>query len=103
MEHENPVKDLRRLNIRLRGKRITITTEASGYLYKMVRRLVGGLLRVGKGEMTAERLLAYRNERRITAEVPTAPARGLFMDKVLYNAAARRHGGTAARKKTVRT
>jgi tRNA pseudouridine38-40 synthase len=103
MEHENPVKDLRRLNIRLRGKRITVTTEASGYLYKMVRRLVGGLLRVGKGEMTAERLLAYRNEKKITAEVPTAPARGLFMDKVLYNAAARRHGGTAARKKTVRT
>lgn len=84
MEKENPVKDLRRLDIRSRGNRITVTTEASGYLYKMVRRLVGGLLRVGRGEMSPERLLAYRNERRITAEVPTAPARGLFMDKVLY-------------------
>ncbi|MFN7340682.1 MAG: tRNA pseudouridine(38-40) synthase TruA [Opitutia bacterium] len=86
MENENPVKDLRRLDIRSRGERITIVTEASGYLYKMVRRLVGGLLRVGRGEMTPARLLAYRDERKVTAEVPTAPARGLFMDKVFYPA-----------------
>lgn len=84
MENENPVKDLRKLDIRARGDRITIVTEASGYLYKMVRRLVGGLLRVGKGEMTPERLLAYRKEGVVTAEVPTAPARGLFMEKVFY-------------------
>ena len=86
MEKENPVKDLRRLDIRVRGDRITLTTEASGYLYRMVRRLVGGLLRVGKGELTPERLVAYREERVITAEVPTAPARELFMEKVFYAA-----------------
>lgn len=84
MEKENPVKDLRRLSIRVRGKRITITTEASGYLYRMVRRLVGGLLRVGRGELPPERLRTYRDERVITAEIPTAPARGLFMEKVFY-------------------
>ena len=89
MENENPVKHLRRLDLRVRGPRITVTTEASGYLYKMVRRLVGGLLRVGKGEMTPEQLLAYRRARVITAEVPTAPARGLFMEKVFYGKAAR--------------
>lgn len=90
MENENPVKELRRLDIRVRGPRITITTEASGYLYKMVRRLVGGLLRVGKGEMTPDQLLAYRRAKTITAEVPTAPARGLFMEKVYYDAKRRR-------------
>jgi tRNA pseudouridine38-40 synthase len=62
MEKENPVKDLRRLDVRRRGKRITIIAESSGFLYKMVRRLVGGLLRVGEGKMTPERLLAYRKE-----------------------------------------
>lgn len=103
MENENPVKDLRRLDIRARGDRITLVTEASGYLYKMVRRLVGGLLRVGRGEMTPERLLAYRDERRVTAEVPTAPARGLFMDKVFYKPGATRLRRTGARKKTRRT
>ena len=84
MEKENPVKELRRLEVRRRGKRITIIAESSGFLYKMVRRLVGGLLRVGEGKMTPERLMAYRKERAITSEVPTAPARGLFMEKVFY-------------------
>jgi tRNA pseudouridine38-40 synthase len=84
MENEHPVKDLRRLDIKAKGRRITVITEANGYLYKMVRRLVGGLLRVGEGKITAERLIAYREEKTITSEVPTAPARGLFMDKVFY-------------------
>lgn len=85
MEGENPVKDLRRLDVRRRGRRITIVTEASGYLYKMVRRLVGGLIRVGEGKLPPGRLAAYRDERVITAEIPTAPARGLFMEKVFYD------------------
>ena len=85
MENEHPVKDLRRLEVKQRGKRITITTEANGYLYKMVRRLVGGLIRVGEGKMPPERLVAYREEKKITAEIPTAPARGLFMEKVFYD------------------
>jgi tRNA pseudouridine38-40 synthase len=84
MEKENPVKELRRLDVRRRGKRITIVAEGSGFLYKMVRRLVGGLLRVGEGKMPPERLVAYRKERVITSEVPTAPARGLFMEKVFF-------------------
>jgi tRNA pseudouridine38-40 synthase len=84
MEKENPVKELRRLDVRRRGKRITIVAEGSGFLYKMVRRLVGGLLRVGEGKMPPERLVEYRKERVITSEVPTAPARGLFMEKVFF-------------------
>ncbi len=83
-EKENPVKDLRRLDVVRRGKNITITTEASGYLYKMVRRLVGGLIKVGSGKMTPDELVAYRDARTISAVVPTAPARGLTMEKVFY-------------------
>ena len=90
MEKENPVKNLRRLDVRRHGKRVTIIAEGSGFLYKMVRRLVGGLLRVGEGKMPPARLVEYRKERVITAEVPTAPARGLFMDKVTFEPGALR-------------
>ena len=65
-----------------RGREIVVTTEASGYLYKMVRRLVGGLYAVGIGKMTPEALIAYREARVCDACVSTAPARGLFMEKV---------------------
>jgi tRNA pseudouridine38-40 synthase len=83
-ESENPVKDLRRLDVVRRGPRIDITTEASGYLYKMVRRLAGGLMQVGVGKMTPEELLAYLEARQSNATVPAAPARGLFLEKVFY-------------------
>lgn len=83
-ERENPIKDLRRLDVVVRGKKILITTEAGGYLYKMVRRLVGGLVRVGLGKWTPEDLLAYRDNKICDAQITTAPARGLFMEKVFY-------------------
>lgn len=83
-ERENPIKDLRRLDVTVRGKKILITTEASGYLYKMVRRLVGGLVRVGLGKWTPEDLLAYRENKICDAQITTAPARGLVMEKVFY-------------------
>ena len=85
VEREKPVKDLRRLDVSARGKKITITTEASGYLYKMVRRLVGGLVGVGLGKMTPEELREYRDARICDARVTTAPAQGLFMEKVFYS------------------
>lgn len=84
MENENPIKDLRRLEVVRRGSLLIITTEAGGYLYKMVRRLVGGLVAVGQGRMTPAGLVAYRDRRAITAEVPTAPARGLTKMKVFW-------------------
>ncbi len=85
MDHENPIKDLRRLEVVRRGTLVIITTEAGGYLYKMVRRLVGGLVSVGQGRLTPEGLVAYRDRRAISAEVPTAPARGLTKMKVLWS------------------
>jgi len=49
-------------------------------------------MRVGEGKLPPERLAAYRDERTITAEIPTAPARGLFMEKVFYDATDQRDG-----------
>jgi len=83
---ENPVKDLRRLDVIRRGPFIDIRTEASGYLYKMVRRLAGGLLQVGLGRLTPAELLAYREARESRAIVPAVPARGLVMERVFYGA-----------------
>lgn len=44
-------------------------------------------MRGGEGKLPPERLAAYRDEGVITAEIPTAPARGLFMEKVFYDPA----------------
>lgn len=84
MDHENPIKDLRRLDVVRRGSLVIITAESGGFLYKMVRRLAGGLIQVGLGRMTPAGLVAYREARAITADVPTAPARGLTKMKIFW-------------------
>lgn len=82
---ENPVKDLRRLDIRAKGPRLEFVTEASGYLYKMVRSLVGALVQVGRGKLTPEELVAIRDSRQRTYLVVTAPAHGLSLEKVFFD------------------
>ena len=63
---------------------ITIEVEADGFLYNMVRAIVGTLVEVGRGvkpeTWPAEVLLAA--DRRLAG--PTAPPQGLFLVKVDY-------------------
>ena len=69
----------------------TIKVLATQQDRRQVGLLVNQASRVGEGKMPPERLVAYRKERVITSEVPTAPARGLFMDKVYFEPGSFRH------------
>ena len=82
--NEHPIKDLRCLDIVKNGPRVNITTEANGYLYKMVRRLVGALVDVGCGKLSPDTLVEILESRQRTHRVYTAPGRGLSMDRVFY-------------------
>ncbi|OHE73244.1 MAG: tRNA pseudouridine(38-40) synthase TruA [Verrucomicrobia bacterium GWC2_42_7] len=81
---ENPIKTLYRLDVACRGPRLRITTEASGYLYKMVRTLVGTLVEIGLDKLSIEEASAHLQKRIRTEQIVTAPAKGLFLDKVYY-------------------
>ena len=83
-ETADTVRHLRRLELRVRGRQVRVVAEADGFLYKMVRSLVGALVSVGEGKLTVpdvERILASKV--RIPA-VHTAPPQGLFLQKVHY-------------------
>ena len=72
------------------SSRIFIEIEADGFLYKMVRNIVGSLLEVGQGRRPEDwpgQVLAARDRRRAGR---TAPARGLFLLRVDYPAAPER-------------
>lgn len=63
--------------------------EASHFLWRMVRRIVGVLVKLGKGEITAEdfdRLLEGRCGGTLDVAAWTAPASGLFLEEVKYPA-----------------
>lgn len=81
---EDTVRELRRLELSRRGRRIHITAEADGFLYKMVRSLVGVLVAVGEGKVTVPQVRSILQSRVRTAVVQTAPAQGLFLTKVFY-------------------
>ena len=64
--------------------RIEIEVEANGFLYNMVRNIVGTLMLVGRGEQPPEwvaDVLASKDRRRAG---PTAPPQGLFLVSVRY-------------------
>jgi len=83
-ERETTVRELRRLDIRRRGRRVRIVAEADGFLYKMVRSLVGVLVAVGEGRLAVNEVKAILEGGRRTPAVRTAPPQGLFLMKVFY-------------------
>jgi tRNA pseudouridine38-40 synthase len=71
------------------GDLILIHIEGSHFIWKMVRRLVGVLVEVGRGGLTVAAAAAMLSER---SELParlTAPASGLFLERVYYEGDAR--------------
>jgi tRNA pseudouridine38-40 synthase len=84
VERTDTVRCLRRLDVTARGARLRITAEADGFLYKMARSLAGALVAVGQGRLTPGQVEAILNSGRRTHAVQTAPARGLFLARVLY-------------------
>jgi tRNA pseudouridine38-40 synthase len=81
---DDTVRDLRRFEMVRRGLRVRITAEADGFMYKMVRSLVGALVSVGEGKLSPSQLREILESRKRTPLVQTAPPQGLFLVKVLY-------------------
>lgn len=78
------VRTITRSEVRLDASGLVYEVEADGFLRKMVRSLVGGLLAAGRGERSVEalaRALAARDRR---AWPPPAEARGLTLVRVDY-------------------
>jgi tRNA pseudouridine38-40 synthase len=57
---------------------------ANGFLYKMVRNIVGTLVEVGRGKMTPEHMSRIMEARDRRLAGPTAPAHGLCLLSVQY-------------------
>ncbi len=66
---------------------IVFRIEASHFLWRMVRRIAGVLVKLGHGEISLadiESLLSGRCESRLDVAAWTAPASGLFLESVKY-------------------
>jgi tRNA pseudouridine38-40 synthase len=71
----------------LDGHMIVFRIEASHFLWKMVRRLTGTLVKIGLGEISQDQflsLLAGKKDPKLDVASWTAPAAGLFLESVRY-------------------
>lgn len=82
---ETPVKTLTRCDITHDAPCVIFDLEADGFLYKMVRSIVGTLLKVGVGAIEPEAITAIVDARNRSAAGPTAPPYGLCLMQVFYD------------------
>lgn len=82
---KSTVRTLKELSIVRTGDEICFVLTADGFLYNMVRILVGTLLEVGAGERTAESVAALLDGAPRAQAGKTAPARGLCLMEVRYD------------------
>lgn len=66
------------------GAMVTVTIEADGFLYNMVRIIVGTLLRVAQGKILPEQIPDIINALDRSKAGPTAQPEGLYLNKVKY-------------------
>lgn len=77
-------RTLRSLTILKRGDFIEIRLEADAFLMHMARNIVGSLVEAGLGRVTEQDMKKILRSRDRTRAGRTAPARGLYLERVLY-------------------
>lgn len=81
---------IERIDLAEDGDLVLVRVEGSHFLWKMVRRMVGVMVDVGAGGTTVEQAARFlREESGVPAKL-TAPASGLFLERVYYRGDVRR-------------
>lgn len=81
---KDTVRTIKKASFVKRGNKLCFTIEGNGFLYNMVRNIIGTLIEIGRGKMPAGSIKKLIKEKDRTKSGPTAKARGLFLVKVEY-------------------
>ena len=81
---KSAVRRIDEIRIGALGSELRFTVSGNGFLYNMVRIIVGSLLEVGAQRMTQEALAAALKSKKRENAGPTAPACGLCLYEVRY-------------------
>jgi tRNA pseudouridine38-40 synthase len=84
---ESTIVEVENASVEAEEDMIRIRIEASHFLWRMVRRIIGVLAKVGKGEVSLEefqRLIGGKCDPKLDVAAWTAPASGLFLEEIRY-------------------
>ena len=77
---ENSIRTIFRCDVTCQDDLIYIDVEGDGFLYNMVRNIVGSLIEVGTNRWKPEKMQEVLNARDRTAAGPIAPPAGLCLE-----------------------
>ena len=83
---KSPLRTLDRLDVWREGDVVRVVAEARSFLHHQVRNMVGSLAQVGSGRWAPERMATVLAACDRSAAGPTAPAEGLCLRSVHYDA-----------------
>ena len=83
-KQEDTVRTIRSVRVRKTGPQITIETVGDGFLYKMVRLMVGAMVEVGRKKIEPKEISVRLGSSRVDSARFVAPAEGLYLVKIWY-------------------
>ena len=81
---QNFEREIFDISISKKGRALTFDVTGSGFLYNMVRIIVGTLLEFGRGKLTEEDISKALNEQKRKHAGLVMPACGLYLKNVEY-------------------
>jgi len=84
-EGATTIRELRTLSVkRARDGRVVVEVSADAFCHNMVRSLVGALIAVGQGRLTASELSAIQKQAKRTSQFKVVGPEGLSLSKISY-------------------
>ena len=81
---ENMCRTVMDFRVERDGNMVIMTVEADGFLYNMVRIMVGTLIRIAQGKFSPDCISGIIEAKDRAKAGPTAPACGLYLNRVNY-------------------
>lgn len=78
------IRTINSVRVRQKGPCVTIDFDGNGFLYKMVRLMVGALVRCALGKMRIEEITSRLRSGKVGSARFAAPAEGLYLVRVSY-------------------
>lgn len=83
-QSKNSLRSIKKIKIKKIKDFIEIRVVGKSFLYNQVRIMVGTLVKVGKQEWDKKKILEILNSKNRRNAGPTAPACGLYLEKITY-------------------
>ena len=83
-EQGDMTREVKLFSVTRDGDMVTMRVEADGFLYNMVRIMVGTLLRIAQGKIPPDGIPAILEKKDRKYAGPTAKACGLYLNRVYY-------------------